>query len=407
MNWFVLTLPEPEVSRPDAPIDWARIGPSGVLARGSAPGGMIASGIQRGDRVLALVPGERVLLHHVAIPARSSSAQQQALPFALEERISEDLESMHIAPGARLPDGRLMAAVAARRDMDAWLQWLREANVDPGYLLPDTALLPEAPPGRLQIYWAGDRCLVGTPGGEPPLALSQEVLPWWLQQYDARHEGEAEVEWHGPPELTVPRAGEDAGAVHAPGWDGDLLTLIAPALRRRPTLNLLSGPYAPAGAGIAWARWRVPAGIAAALALVWTGSLWLDIAQLQREVRQVDLAVGDLFEATLPSTPMVDPVGQFRQVLDTGAGALANGSGSVAARLAQVAPVLAEARLELRQLRAEGDRLELELDLGSIARLDQLRGQLRDGTRAAVRILSAESGDEGVRARLQIEAGGS
>ena len=406
MNWFVLTLPEPEAAGADAQIDWARIGASGVLARGSAPAGMLATGIQRGDRVLALAPGERVLLHHVAIPARSRAAQLQALPFALEDRISEDLESMHIVPGPRLPDGRLVAAVVARRDMEAWLQWLRDANVRADYLLPDTALLPEAPPGRLQLYWAGDRCLVSVPGGEP-LALSQEVLPWWLQQYDARQEGEVEVEWRGPPELTAPENGEDAAARRAPGWDGDLLTLIAPALHRRPGLNLLSGPYAPAGAGIAWNRWRFPAAIAAALVLFWAGSLWLEIRQLERELRQVDLAVADLFEATLTGTPMVDPVGQFRQALDGGAGALANGSGPVAARLAQVAPVLAGARLELRQLRAEGDRVELELDLESIARLDELRGQLREGTGATVRILSAESDEGSVRARLQIEAGGS
>jgi len=405
MNWFVLTLPEPDVITPEAPVDWARIGPAGVLQRGSAPLDMLATGIQRGDRVLALVPGERVLLHHVSIPARSRSAQLQALPYALEDRISEDLDAMHIVPGARLPDGQLLAAVVARRDMERWLEWLQQTSVRADYLLPDVALLPEAPPGRLQLYWAGDRCLVAVPGG-PPLALSQEVLPWWLHQWDARQEQEIEVEWHGPPELTAPEVGEDA-PVRAPGWDGDLLSLIAPALRRRPGLNLLSGPYSPPGAAISWQRWRVPAAIAASLVLLWGVSLGLEIRQLEREARQVDLAISDLFEATLPGTRMVDPVGQFRLLLDAGAGAAASGTGPVAARLGQVAPVLSAAGVELRQLRAEGDRLELELDLESIARLDALRGRLRDGTGATVRILSAESDEDRVRARLQVEGGGS
>ncbi len=400
MNWFVLALPEPDAAAPEGPVDWARIGAAGVLQRGSAPLDMLPEGIQRGDRVLALVPGERVVLHHVSIPARSRSAQLQALPFALEDRISEDLDAMHIVPGPRLADGPLLAAVVARRDMDTWLGWLEQAGIQASQMLPDTALLPQAPPGRLQLYWAGDRCLVSVPEG-PPLALSQEVLPWWLHQWDAQQEQQIEVEWHGPPELSTPDFGEDA-PVRAPAWDGDLLSLIAPAIRRRPALNLLSGPYAPAGSGMAWKPWRVPAAIAAALVLLWGGALWIEIRELEREARQVELAISDLFESTLPETRMVDPVGQFRQMLETGTDAAATGAGPVAARLGQVAPVLAGESVELRQLRADAARLELELDLESIARLDALRGRMRADTGASVRILSAESDEDGVRARLQI-----
>lgn len=404
MTWFVFTLPEPDGNAAGAVVDWARVGPTGVLQRGSAPLAVLAAGIPRGDRLVTLVPGERVLLHHVHIPARLRAAQLQALPFALEEHISEDLDAMHIVPGPRLPDGKLLAAVVARRDMDTWLDWLEQANLHPAYLLPDTALLPKAPPGHLQLYWSGDRCLVAVPGG-PPLALSQEVLPWWLHQWDALQEQEIEVEWHGPPELAATETGEES-SVRPPPWDGDLLSLIAPALQGRPGLNLLSGPYAPPGATISLKRWRMPAAIAAALLLLWAISIGLEIRQLEREARQLDLAISDLFETTLPGTRMVDPVEQFRRQLDSGADA-AGGPGPVATRLGQVAPMLLASDVELRQLRAEPGRIELELDVDSIARLDALRGRLRDGTSAAVRILSAESEENRVRARLQVEGGGS
>jgi general secretion pathway protein L len=405
MNWFMLSLPEPGAAAPEGPLPWARVGSTGsILERGNASLAEIPAAIRRGDRVLVLVPGERVLLYLVAIPARSRAAQLQALPYALEDRLSEDLEAMHIVPGQRLPDGRLLAAVAARRDMDLWLEWLHEAGIGAHHLIPDTALLPEAAPDRLRIYRAGDRCLVSVPGGEP-LVLADEVLPWWLQQWQAQRDEAVAVEWHGPANPAAPDV--EADAVRVSGWDGDLLTLAAPALRRRPALNLLSGPYAPAGGGAeAWSRWRVPAAIAAALALLWTGSLWLEIHQLEREVQRVDLAIADLFESTLPNTRMIDPIGQFRQILDAGAGP-SSGAGPVAAQLGKAAPVLAAAGVELRQLRADGERLELELDLESIAKLDDLRGRLREGTGSTVRILSAESDEAGVRARLQLDGGGS
>lgn len=408
MNWFLVSLPEPDAATQASVLDWARVGAGGsLLERGSTPLEGISEQLRTGDRVVALVPGERALLYHVAIPARSRSAQLQALPYALEDRLSEDLDAMHIVPGPRLTDGQLLAAVAAKRDMDVWLEALRDAGVEPRCLLPDTALLPPAPENRLQVYAHPERCLMQAPGGEP-MALATELLPWWLARWQAQGEQEATIDWHGPADL-APEGVRERPDFEARGWDGDLLALVAPALRRRPTLNLLSGPYAPAGSGAeVWSRWRIPAAIAAGLLLLWGGSLWLELRHLEQEVQQVDRAISDLFEATLPGTRMVDPSEQFRAVLESGSeeGGL-DPSSPIARRLAHAAPALARAGVELRQLRADGDRVELELDLDSITALDNLRSRLREGSAASVRILSAESDEQGVRARLQIEGSGS
>lgn len=408
MNWFLLGLPEPDQAAQESVLDWARVGAGGsLLARGSTPLEGISEQIGASDRVVALVPGERALLYHVAIPARSRSAQLQALPYALEDRISEDLEAMHIVPGPRLTDGQLLAAVAARRDMDSWLEALQHAGVEPRCLLPDTALLPPAPENHLQIFAHPERCLIQAPGAEP-LALATELLPWWLDRWQAQGGQEVNIDWRGPAEL-APAGVRDRPGFEAHEWDGDLLALAAPALRRRPALNLLSGRYAPAGSGAeVWSRWRMPAAIAAGLVLLWGGSLWLDLRHLEAEVQQVDRAITDLFEATLPGTRMVDPSEQFRLVLESGSQEGDLGPASpIARQLAHAAPALASAGVALRQLRADADRLELELDLESIAALDGLRSRLREGTAANVRILSAESDEQGVRARLQIEGNGS
>ncbi len=401
MTWFVLELPEPTSEAIADELRWTRISHSGaVLDRGSARLDALSGATRRGDQVLALVPGERALIHHVAIPARSRSAQLQALPYALEDRLSEDLETMHIVPGQRLADGRLVAGVAGSRDMDFWVGTLREAGLSAAYLLPDIALLPPVTEDRLQIYCSGgDRCLIREPGGEP-LVLSTELLSWWLARRDVR----SGIDWHGATE-PIPAELADEPENRILEWDGDLTALLAPALRQRPQLNLLSGRYAPPGSGAeTWTRWRVPAAIAAALALLWSALLWLEVWQLEHEVQRADLAITDLFEATLPNTRMVDPKGQFQQILDADPSGVRPAS-AIAVQLGQTAPILTEAGIELRQLRAESDRMELEMDLDSIATLDNLRGRLRSATAGTVRILSAESDESGVRARLQIEGG--
>ncbi|AGA35459.1 general secretion pathway protein L [Thioalkalivibrio nitratireducens DSM 14787] len=407
MNWFVLSLPEPDAGGPPPALAWARVNGAGaIVARGRSVLPEIRTRVGSADRVLALVPGERVLLHLVAIPARARAAQLQALPFALEERLSEDLEALHIVAGPRRPDGRLLAAVAAHRDLEAWLGTLREAGVSAHALLPDTLLLPEAAEGRLRIWCQDERCLLADAGSGERLAVSGDLLPWWLNRWLDEPAAQAGIEWFGPADR-LPATVHERTEVRFHHWDGDLLGLVAPALRRRPPANLLTERYAPGGARRAlWAQWRVPAGIAAALAVLWTASLWVEVYQLENEARRIDQAIAELFEETLPGTRMVDPPAQFRQALEAGAAAPA-GSGPVAERLAAAAPILVAAGGEMRQLRADADRLELELDLASIAALDELRNRLREGLGTGVRILAAESGEEGVRARLQIGGGGS
>jgi general secretion pathway protein L len=407
MNAFVLLLPEPDRDLADPEVIWGRVGSGGQVAdRGHEPLAQAANRIRRGERVVAVVPGERVLLHHVTIPARSRAAQLQALPYALEDRLSEDLDALHIVPGPRRPDGQLLAAVAAHRDMDAWRAWLGAAGIVAERLLPDTALVP-AEAGHLHLYCDARRCLLAPPDAAEPVALAPELLPWWLERWQADADASVEMDVHAPRDHG-PDTLTDASNATFHDWDGDWLQLLAPALARRPALNLLTGRHAgSAGMGAALAQWRLPAAIAAALVLLWTGSLWLEVRQLEREVGQLDRAITGIFETTLPEERMVDPVRQFQQILaagDTGSGAAA---GPVATRLARVAPVLVGDGIELRQIRAENDRLELELDLASIAALDGLRGRLADTGAGTVRILGAESGEAGVRTRLQIEGGGS
>jgi general secretion pathway protein L len=405
VNAFLILLPEPGPDSADPVVSWARVATNGQVSdRGCEPLMQTAERIRRGERVIAAVPGERVLLHHVTIPARSRAAQIQALPYALEDRLSEDLDALHIVPGRRRSDGQLLAAVAAHRDMDAWRSWLAAAGIVAERLLPDTALLPPVT-DRMHAYCDARRCLLSPPNAAP-LALAAELLPWWLERGPSETESLRELDLHAPRDVrpealtAVPRATDH-------DWDGDWLRLLAAGVARRPALNLLTGRHAGSGGLGALVLWRVPAAIAAALVVLWTGALWLEVRQLEREVERVDGAIAGIFEAALPDARLVDPVRQFEQILATGDVASGATAGPVATRLARVAPVIARTEGELRQLRAEGQRLELELDLPGIAALDALRARLEDTGAGSVRILGAEAGESGVRARLQIEGEGS
>ena len=67
-----------------------------------------------GRRVVAFVPATLVRLATVKVPARQPAKVLQAVPYALEDQVAEDVESLHFAVGTRLEDGSHPVAILAR-----------------------------------------------------------------------------------------------------------------------------------------------------------------------------------------------------------------------------------------------------------------------------------------------------
>ncbi|MBZ2168172.1 type II secretion system protein GspL [Marinobacter sp. F4216] len=96
------------------------------------------------DNVLlvGLLPGEEALFCVADIPAKQSRFIHQALPFAVEEQIAQDIDSVHLALGRRSEAGYRVAAIDEER-MDQWVALFTgwdHSRLDAIY--PDASLLP-------------------------------------------------------------------------------------------------------------------------------------------------------------------------------------------------------------------------------------------------------------------------
>ncbi|MDZ7809122.1 MAG: type II secretion system protein GspL [Arhodomonas sp.] len=96
----------------------------------------------RGHRVMALVPGTDVLTTRVHLPVRNRQRLLRAVPWALEDRLSEDVDALHFAVGERGRDGGVPVAVVARRLLGHWKETLAEADLAAEQLYPDYLALP-------------------------------------------------------------------------------------------------------------------------------------------------------------------------------------------------------------------------------------------------------------------------
>ena len=130
---------------PNELVQWIAVDSTG--ARRSLPGtGTLAEARNEiGDRdVIVLVPSAEVLTTSVDIPVKGNKLNA-ALPYALEEYLAEDVESLHFAAGKKRSSGRTPVSVVSRQLMDDWLSKLMQAGIEAGSVIADSYGLARIP----------------------------------------------------------------------------------------------------------------------------------------------------------------------------------------------------------------------------------------------------------------------
>jgi general secretion pathway protein L len=98
--------------------------------------------IAAGKEVVVIVPGEDVLLISAKLPKMNKSRLVQALPFALEEQLIADVDTLHFVPGEIQADDNLPVAVVSKVKMQEWMDLLQTWNIQADILIPQTMALP-------------------------------------------------------------------------------------------------------------------------------------------------------------------------------------------------------------------------------------------------------------------------
>ncbi len=104
---------------------------------------------------IALVPTEDVLLLAVDLPLASTSQRRAALPFAVEDRIAEPLDAVHIVLGPALGGQTYLAAIVRKDVMTGWVAALAGAGLGHARIVPDALALPVPPAGSWNVALAG------------------------------------------------------------------------------------------------------------------------------------------------------------------------------------------------------------------------------------------------------------
>lgn len=362
--------------------------------------------------VVVFVPTADTLSITCEVPGRRVAQRRRALPFAVEEFVTEDVESLHIATGEIVRDEPIHTLCVPKTRIDAWLEVLRSAQIEPGLITADAYGLP-TPFGEAIVWFEDDLATIRSPAQIATIDTTNLdlVLASLREEFDVDENKTALVQINGsastkglrdagflPSEVRSEVVGPalEYFAHQADGRDGDD-TPFAP-------INLLQGDYRPvmransASEGVrSVLRWVASVAIIV-VALTAVEGVWAS--------RQADLErarANELYEELFEARPTGNPAARMRRAL----GRMPDDQSADFLPLLDVLAHSLEASVTTFSLRnlsfAKGQRgLIADLAVPDYASLDALEEAV---TARNLRwtLSSAQQEDNRVRARVMVE----
>ncbi|MGH8254541.1 MAG: type II secretion system protein GspL [Steroidobacteraceae bacterium] len=298
-EWLIVRMPRAA----GTPAAWLVIDEAGRPHSGVQAGTLqSAAAFAAGRRVAVLVHAAEVLSLEAELPAKAGARAAQLVPFALEEQLANDVDAHHFAVAPASDAGRTAVSVVSHTLLDEWRTQLADAGLTPEVLCSEAELLPRMT-GQTIALLDGDTLMLSV-GTEKPTAVLSAPASGFSSALDIALGDtaiETNLQLYSNPIDWQRRSGEIEGTrsrlagLHTQLLASGALPWLAAQWPTAAPINLLQGQYAARTSLRAnWSRWRVAAGLAAALLLLHAGSQLYALWHLGREARALDEQVSTL-----------------------------------------------------------------------------------------------------------------
>ncbi len=351
------------------------------------------------ENTVVILPSQFVLMVNCEVPGRSAAQIRRALPFAAEEFVASDIESMHIAHGTIRPGKPVLCNIVAHEVMTNWLACFNSLQVVPGHFVVDAEALPRGE--RLaSVLFEGDTALIAS--DSQAAAVDRSNLIFALNTLDVDRivavNGEINDIERGQlesnPEIETLMAGEHG-----------TIDLLAEQFDPAHCINLLQGEYRPARRSNPSAtRWRGVVTLAAVwLVLAFIGLIvqgWWASSEADR-LQEDSFA---LYKTLFPRESQPVSIDQLRRRMSAKLGQKASDGGASAfvgltAHFANA--VGADSRVQSLHYSGQREELTVEVMLASFEASESLKAELANAGIDAESTNLEREGDR-VRSRMRL-----
>jgi general secretion pathway protein L len=380
----------------------------------------LAAAVSRTGMVVALAPATQILLAEPELPPGTGIKLARAVPFAMEEQLTEDVDHLSFAIGRRRPSGGTPVAVVSRTVLQGWLADMSAAGLEPLTVYPDISLMPENP-GQTVLWLEKERLAVRRPGALPfavelsPVSEALMVAGVIADPLDTTSEPKVpenvvlfvtREDWaHSRAEFE--KLAERFESMKVQLLPDGPLPWLARALPTTDAVNLLQGEFArTTDFSARWRQWRTAAVLAAGLLAVHVGAEAVQIRQAKHQAAALDGQIASIFSTAMPAEAMQDPRRQMQSRLDR-----IHKSGAGPENFLRLLKVLSGAlavapKTNIDALSYREDSLDMKVSAPSLAALSEL-SQFIGKQGMTAEIQSSTPVASGVEAHIQIRSPGS
>ncbi|MGI9238855.1 MAG: type II secretion system protein GspL [Woeseiaceae bacterium] len=404
--------------------EWIAVDNNGTR-RGAPSSGTLeqAAAEIAGRSVIVLVPSTDTITTTVYVPIRSGARLRAALPFALEESLAEDVETLHFASGTRRESGQLPVAVVSREQMEAWISELEAAGIKADQMIPENYGLARIP-GTLSVLIDND-CVFFNDGADMEFAMQgvrpSDTLVAAGALTDRSTEDEDEGESAGDLIVYCEAADEER-------WSHDWIALrqelhrvdihlladgvlpkLAVTVASGAGVNLLQGRYGAKTDYRSQLRpWRNAAALLLGLMIVGLVAKSVDYYRLVGEEAALQARFTEEYRALRPADTreVLDPINAVRSIKQ-GLGA-STGPQVFLPTLRQLGDAMAQnssARIEMISYRA--GVVDVRITSPDVPTLDNIQRSVSASGQFKASIQSSDQVGSEISSRLQIRESGS
>jgi general secretion pathway protein L len=369
-----------------------------------------AAKLAKGRRTQVFIPAAELLITKVSIPTKNRQRLIQAIPFSLENELTEDVSQLHFAAGNMDSDNITPVLVIARQRLEHWLETLETAGIEPIAIYADLLSLPYES-GAWTLYQDNQILNVRThsvQGFSADAINGESILRLALQQ-----ESEQPLD-----KITIYQSPDCAEPIDLKQLDGEdyeintsrldsrveLTALLADNLVEKQQVNLLQGDYLRVDKlTLQWKRW-LPAAVLFAIFVVAT--LLMNIQQYsQLEQQNVTLSkqIREIFQQAFPDVKrIVDPKAQMEQKLKSLRGGNSGSFIQFSSLFVPAASVIKSSpNTTLESISFRDGKLDLQIIIKELQALENLK-QTIEAKKLAVEIKSANATGNQVTSHLRI-----
>lgn len=406
-------------SQPDGDVTWITTDASGRRS-GLEKRGSLAAAAQKAEakKVILIVPGTEVVNAEARVPLRGGSKLRQAIPYALEDQLADDVDKLHFAIGKRSADGEYPVAVTDKQNMRDWLASLESVGLRAQSIVAESNCVPVTP-GGVTVIFENETCLLHSADGADLVLEGMSVED--VLEIAGIHAGD-EATAAMPVNLYMSRedhennkdrleflADQLTGLNTRIMVDGAIAHLAAGMFSREP-INLRQGEFASrASPEMTWKPWRLAAGLAVAVLLVLIGGEVAELAVLKNREQALDKDIAAAFTEAFPGVTLRgDPANQMRSELAALRAAAGSGDSFFLEALAALSTATqGQGAGQLDSIGFRNGVLDLKIIVPSVEVLDRIRQNMEGAGDFDVQLESANPSGNQVEGRIQLRRANS